>query len=168
MTKLEIFNSLTTEKYFWMHNRQKLIENELCNQVEDILATVTHVASRDFPWFWTHMYALLSARPHMTQHPQVRNETLCVTSYNVFTLPTMFSTFRETLCFNCRKSFCHSPACSISLQCIVLEFFPPYWYRVSCIQGWPQTYYVANGELEFLIILHPYPTCWNCRRVSPC
>lgn len=32
-----------------MHNRQKLIENELYNQVEEILAMVTQVASRDVP-----------------------------------------------------------------------------------------------------------------------
>ena len=61
MTKLGIFNSLTTKNISECTTGKKLIENELCNQVEEILAMVTHVASRDFPWFGTHMYALLSA-----------------------------------------------------------------------------------------------------------
>lgn len=48
----------------------KLIKNELCNQVEDILAMVTHVAPRDFPVAWflnTHVcFALCMLSHHST------------------------------------------------------------------------------------------------------
>lgn len=35
--------------------------------------------------------------------------------------------------------------------------------KVSCIPGWAQTCYTVEAVIELLILLPPFPGCWNYR-----
>lgn len=60
---------------------------------------------------------------------------------------------------------CHILLGYFSKEFFLFGFFFFFWYVVSCPQRWPRTHYVAKTGLEFLILLPPYPECWDCRHV---
>lgn len=43
------------------------------------------------------------------------------------------------------------------------QFYFCFWYRVSKSLGWPQIPYVAEGDLELLMLLPASPECWDYR-----
>lgn len=48
-------------------------------------------------------------------------------------------------------------------SCLNCSFIP----KVSCFSDWSPTCYVAENDLEFLILLALLPKCWDCRPAPP-
>lgn len=42
----------------------------------------------------------------------------------------------------------------------------PFWHRVLCSSGWPQTNYVTKDSFEFLILLPPFSKYWDYRHIA--
>lgn len=54
----------------------------------------------------------------------------------------------------------------------LLSFFPStspvHSHSASCNPDWTETYYIAEEDLEYLILLPPPLVCWNYRCTQHC